>query len=40
MIWNLIGTSANKFQDIVDDDVKDKNQADWLKFQIKKLKRA
>ena len=36
MIWNLIGTIGGKVLDIVDDVVEDKDEANKLKFQIKR----
>ena len=36
MIWNLIGTIGGKVLDIVDDFVEDKDEANWLKFQIQR----
>ena len=36
MIWNLIGSIGGKVLDIVDDVVEDKDEANWLKFEIQR----
>ena len=36
MIWNLIGSIGGKVLDIVDDVVKDKDEANWLKFEVQR----